>query len=75
MEQVLNILKDVRPECDFAASTDFVSDGMLDSFDVVTLVSTLDARFGIAIAGTDIVPENFRNLEAIEELLRKYQPS
>jgi len=75
MEQVLEILKDVRPECDFAASTNFVRDGLLDSFDVVTLVSTLDAEFGIAIAGTDIVPENFQNLEAIEGLLRKYGAS
>ena len=44
---------------------------MLDSFDVVTLVSALDKNFGISIEGTDIVPENFKNLQTIEALLRK----
>ena len=44
---------------------------MLDSFDVVTLVATLDKNFGISIQGVDIVPENFKNYETIEALLRK----
>jgi methoxymalonate biosynthesis acyl carrier protein len=71
MKTVVEILKEIRPEFDFAASSDFISDGMLDSFDMVTLVSTLDKNYGISIQGTDIVPENFQNLQTIEALLRK----
>ena len=44
---------------------------MLDSFDMVTLVAALDKNYGISIQGTDIVPENFQNLQTIEALLRK----
>jgi acyl carrier protein len=44
---------------------------MLDSFDMVTLVATLDKNYGVSIPGTDIVPENFQNLKTIEALLRK----
>lgn len=71
MKTVAEILKEIRPEFDFAASKDFIADGMLDSFDVVTLVATLDKNFGISIQGVDIVPENFKNHETIEALLRK----
>lgn len=71
MKTVVEILKEIRPEFDFAASNDFISDGMLDSFDMVTLVSTLDKNYGVSIPGTDIVPENFQNLQTIETLLRK----
>ena len=71
MKSVVEILKEIRPEFDFAASSDFIADGMLDSFDMVTLVATLDKNFGISIQGTDIVPENFQNLLSIEALLRK----
>jgi acyl carrier protein len=71
MKPLAEILKEIRPEFDFTASNDFIMDGMLDSFDVVTLVSTLDKTFGISIPGTDIVPENFQNLQTIEALLRK----
>ena len=71
MKTVAEILKEIRPEFDFAASKDYIANGMLDSFDVMTLVSTLDINFDISIQGVDIVPENFRNLETIGALLRK----
>ena len=71
MKSVPEILKEIRPEFDFNASKDFIGDGMLDSFDVVTLVSALDKNYGISIPGTDIVPENFQNVQTIEVLLRK----
>ena len=71
MKPLPQILKDIRPEFDFTTSSDFIADGMLDSFDMVTLVATLDKTFGISIQGTDIVPENFKNLQTIEALLRQ----
>lgn len=71
MKSVLEILTEIRPEFDFAASSDFIADGMLDSFDMVTLVSALDKNFGVSIPGTDIVPENFQSPQTIETLLRK----
>lgn len=71
MKTVAEILMEIRPEFDFACSRDFIADGMLDSFDVVTLVAALDKNFGISIQGVDIVPENFRNHETIAALLRK----
>jgi acyl carrier protein len=49
-----------------------MADGMLDSFDMITLVATLDETFGISIAGVDILPAHFRNLDTIAALLRGY---
>jgi acyl carrier protein len=71
MRAIPEILKEIRPEFDFTASSDFIADGMLDSFDVITLVAALDKNYGISIQGTDIVPENFQNVQTIEALLRK----
>jgi acyl carrier protein len=71
MKPLAEILKEIRPEFDFTTSNDFIADGMLDSFDMITLVATLDKTYGISIQGTDIVPENFQNLESIRSLLRK----
>jgi acyl carrier protein len=72
MEKILSILHEIRPEFDFAASQDFIGEGMLDSLDVVTLVSDLDKIYGISISGLDIVPENFQNAASIERMLQKY---
>ena len=71
MKSVADILKEIRPEFDFAASSDFIGDGMLDSFDMIALVAALDKNYGLSIPGTDIVPENFQNLKTIEALLHK----
>jgi acyl carrier protein len=72
MNELLAILQGIRPESDFAGSRDFIADGLLDSFDVVTLVATLDRTYGISIDGVEIVPEHFRNLESITALLGRY---
>jgi acyl carrier protein len=71
MKLLPEILKEIRPEFDFTTSSDFLADGMLDSFDMMTLVATLDKTYGISIQGTDIVPENFKNLQTIGALLRQ----
>ena len=70
-EKVLEILSNIRPEFDFTEDVNFIEEGMLDSFDVVTLVSDLDTTFGICIDGVDIVPENFSSVDAIINLLKK----
>jgi acyl carrier protein len=72
MKTLAQLLGEIRPEFDFAASRDFLADGMLDSFDMVALVAALDETHGIAIEGVDIVPAHFRNLETIGALLEKY---
>jgi methoxymalonate biosynthesis acyl carrier protein len=71
MKTIIEILDGIRPDCNFTESEDFVEDGLLDSFDVVTLVTELEANFSVSITGTDIIPENFRSLPAIESLLGK----
>lgn len=70
-EQIIRILTELRPEFDFTQDIDFIEEGMLDSFDIIALVSELDSRFGISIDGLDILPENFASVEAIEKLLKK----
>ena len=66
-----NILKEIRPEFDFEESDNFVEDGYLDSFDIVTLVSELETAFDIVIDGLDVLPENFETIEAICNMVRK----
>jgi acyl carrier protein len=66
-------LQSIRPEFDFTTSTDFIGDGMLDSYDMVMLVAELDKSFGIRLAGRDIVPENFRSISTIEQLVGRYE--
>lgn len=72
MEQkIFNMLGEIRPEFDFESSKDFVEDGFLDSFDVVTLVSDIEDEFNIVIDALDILPENFSSVSSICKLIQK----
>jgi acyl carrier protein len=72
MKSISELLRTIRPEFDFDACDDFIGSGMLDSFDMVTLVAALDKTFGISIDGTEIVPEHFKNLQTIQALLARH---
>lgn len=66
------ILNNIKPEVEFDQSNNFVTEGLLDSFDIVTLVVALDEEFEISIEGQDITPMNFTTIEGIISLLNKY---
>lgn len=70
-QKIIQILSDLRPEFDFSENVNFIEEGMLDSFDVVTLVSELEDKFEISIDGEDIIPENFSSTDAIIKLIEK----
>ena len=66
------ILENIRPEIDFSSTSNFITEGYLDSFDIVSLVSALDEEFNISIDGTDIIPENFETIDSIYLLVTKF---
>ena len=70
-EKIINLLKEIRPEFDFEESENFVEDGYLDSFDIVTLVSELETAFDIVIDGLDVLPENFETVQDICHMVNK----
>lgn len=71
MEKLLEILKGIRPDVDFESETALIDDGILDSFDVVSIISELDDEFDVQIRITELDPENFNSAESIWNLVRK----
>lgn len=70
-EKIVEILTELRPEFDFSEEVNFIDEGMLDSFDIVSLVDELETNFNVKIDGVDIIPENFSSIDSIEALLKK----
>lgn len=73
MEEIMKILTDVRPDVDFANEKKLIDDGILDSFDIITIVSEFNETFDIDIDVEDLEPVNFNTVEAMAELIRKLQ--
>lgn len=70
MDKIKKILKEIRPDIDLECKT-LANDGVLDSFDIVTLISEIIAEFDVEINVEDIVPENFNSVEAIYNLVER----
>ena len=72
-EQVLNILQDIRPDVDFENEKLLIDGGVLDSFDIISIVQEFNETFGIDIDVEDLEPANFNTIEAMMELIEKLQ--
>lgn len=70
MEELLKLLKGVRPDVDFENETSLIDDGYLDSFDVVSIISEIDDQFGVQIRINELDPENFNSAESIWNLIQ-----
>ena len=73
MEELLEILKDIKPGVDFENEESLIGEEILDSFDIVNLVTKLNDEFDIEITPSYLIPENFETVEAIYNLIQKLQ--
>lgn len=71
MEKLMEILSSLRPDVDFENETALIDDGILDSFDIVSLVGELSEEFDVEIKPSDLIPTNFNSAEAINSLIER----
>ena len=70
-ERILEVVKSMRPDVDFETETALIDDEILDSFDVIQIVTELMEEFNIFIDADDIEPENLNSLENIREMVER----
>ncbi len=70
-EKVLKILQEIRPDIDFSAEKRLIDDGLIESFDVIQIVTTIMDDFDIYIDADDIEPENLNSYESICEMVKR----
>ena len=73
MEELLAILKDIRPDVDFVNETKLIDDEILDSFDIISIVGELNDHYDIEINVEDLEPDNFNTVQAMLELVSRLQ--
>lgn len=72
-EELMKILEELRPDVDFENETQLITNEVLDSFDIVSLVGELNDAFDIDIHVENLLPENFNNVPAMLQLIEKLQ--
>ena len=72
-EQLLELLEEIRPDVDFQNEKQLITDGVLDSFDIVSMVTAMNDEFDIEIEVGNLVPDNFNSIEGMMALIEKLQ--
>ena len=73
MEKLLEIMKEMKPGIDFMKEDNLVENGIFDSFGFITLVGEICDEFDVEISPLDIVPENFKSINTIYDLIERLQ--
>lgn len=73
MDKLLEILQDLHEDVDFETEEHLIDDVILDSFDIVTLISEIQENYDVTISAKDIIPENFNSAQAIYELIQRIE--
>ena len=71
MEKLLQILRETCPGVDFESEKALIDNGVLDSMDIVTIVSEIMGAFSVDLNVEDLIPENFNSVEAIWALIEE----
>ena len=72
-KQIMEILTEICPGIDFETEKALIDDGLIDSLDIVAVVTELMEAFDVELGVDDLTPENFNSVEAIEELIESKQ--
>ena len=73
MEELLEILQSLHADVDYETEDKLIDDMILDSFDIVTLVSEISEKFDVDISAEHLIPENFNSAEAIYNLIKELE--
>lgn len=71
MEELLTLLKELKPNVDFENSENLVEDGVLDSLDIFEIIDGMESKMNIVLEGDDIDPDNFVTVAKMWELIQK----
>ncbi len=73
MEEFLKLLKKIKPNVDFTKEQALVDDGLLESLDIISIISEVAEVYGVLIPSDEIIPENFNSAEAMYELIEDFK--
>lgn len=70
-ERLMDILMDLRPDVDFEKETKLIDGSVLESFDIMSLVTEIEDEFDVKIKPKDFIAENFNSVDAMVAMLER----
>ncbi len=71
MDELLDILTEIKPDVDYETCTTLIDDGIFDSFDIISTINELNDAFDIQIPAAEIIPDNFNSAAALWAMVER----
>ena len=71
MDKLIEILSEICPNVDFRKEKALVDDGLIDSFEIVSIVAEIMDHFEVELDVDDLMPDNFKSVEAMMQLIEE----
>lgn len=71
MSELMEILRSVRRDIDFEKEKALIDDGLLDSVDVLAILSGIKAGLGVEIPISELDPDDFNSAETIARCIER----
>lgn len=71
LDHMIELLEDVKGNVDYENCTTLVDDRVLDSFDILSIISSINDEFDVSVLAKDIVPDNFNSAQAMLEMVKR----
>ena len=73
MQELIRILEEMHPDIDFATADHLVDNKVLDSFDIITIITEISQEFSVVFPAEEITPENFNSVAALWNLIERLE--
>ncbi len=71
MDELMEVLRRALPKVNWETDQALVDDGIIDSMDVVSVISEITDEYDIEIPSEEMEPENFNSVQAIYEMIQR----
>lgn len=71
MEELIELLEEIKEDIDFRECKDLIDGGHLDSFDIIQIISILNEEYDISIPAVEIIPQNFNSAKSLYAMVQR----
>lgn len=73
MQELLELLKDILPNVQWESDLALVDEGILNSIDIITIISEITDEYDIKISSDEMKAENFNSVQAIYNMIQRLE--
>ena len=71
LDDMIELLSDIKDNVDYETCTTLVDDHILDSFDIISIISSIDEEFDVSVPAKEIIPENFNSAQSLVAMVNR----